>query len=195
MITSLYVVLSYTWNTDFKVRYKSMEINYGLSEYWHRADGVKLVNDDYNYNVMGHDDVAKLLANGRRRGSDSEDVVASEDDGDDGPLLGRSRTEEGKDTNIKTTTKKRRRPSLSYARSNTYGVNHRRAYASSSRHPTSSSSLKYYTWKSLLWFVFVIPIIEVGLKEIRRQVNIRFWNVRRLRNYRGMSSMGNVHNL
>ena len=171
-----------------------MEINYGLSEYWHRADyGNKLVNDDYNYNVMGHDDVVKLLANGRRGGSDSEDVPLEEGE-DDGPLLGRSRIAEGKDTSIKPATK-RRRPSLSYARSNTYGVNHRRAYASSSRHPTSSSSLKYYTWKSLLWFVFVIPIIEVGLKEIRRQVNIRFWNVRRLRNYRGMSSMGNVHNL
>eukprot|EP01082_Thalassiosira_pseudonana_P007358 g6403.t1 g6403 contig23:371648-372145(-) len=66
MLLSLYMLLAYSWNTDFRFRYKSTEINYGLSEYWNGAipslgkigkETGKLFND-----YTGDEDVkAKLL--------------------------------------------------------------------------------------------------------------------------------------
>jgi hypothetical protein len=57
MLLSLYMTLSYTWHNDLRYRYKSTEINAGLSDYWNGVG--KLFNDD------GGDDVkSKLLKGG-----------------------------------------------------------------------------------------------------------------------------------
>ena len=58
MLSSLYILLSYTWKNDLQFRYKSTEINAGLAEYWN--GNAKLVGDDV-------DDVKDLEKRNKRR--------------------------------------------------------------------------------------------------------------------------------
>ncbi|KAL7530105.1 hypothetical protein ACHAXR_003309, partial [Thalassiosira sp. AJA248-18] len=194
MILSLYMLLAYTWNTDLQFRYKSMEINYGLSEYWNgglsshlgKAEKIgrhvpgKLFNDD------GDDEGIAKLINALGDDASSEDS-SSEDDISIIQSISMDR--------------KKRRPSLSHARSISdtshpaYGVNQQRRV--SVQKPNSSKwTFSKLAW-ALVWMGFMLPVVEAGIREVRRQLNFRFWNVRRLRSFRAMPPTrgGNVHNL
>jgi len=198
MTLSLYMLLAYTWNTDLLInRAKSMEINYGLSEYWNGAEKIGRVSTDDE----GGEIVTKLLVNGKLDSSSSRsgdaaisagEVSPSQDDGT--PSFSIMDIEKGKV----------RRPNLSYARSidgklTTYGVNsnQRRAMMSVARKKSSSSKYEWtfsrLAW-AFVWLGFSIPLVEMGIREIRRQINIRFWNVRRLRPLRAIPSRVYVHN-
>lgn len=198
MTLSLYMLLAYTWNTDLLInRAKSMEINYGLSEYWSGAEKIGRVSTDDE----GGGIVTKLLVNGKLdiSSSGSGDGVIPSGEGssshDDGtPSFSIMDIEKGKV----------RRPNLSYARSidgklTTYGVNsnQRRAMMSVARKKSNSSKYEWtfsrLAW-AFVWLGFSIPLVEMGIREIRRQINIRFWNVRRLRPLRAIPSRVYVHN-
>jgi len=197
MTLSLYMLLAYTWNTDLLInRAKSMEINYGLTEYWSGAEKIGRVSTDDE----GGGIVSKLLVNGKLDSSSSRsgdaaisgDGSSSQDVGT--PSFSIMDIEKGKV----------RRPNLSYARSidgklTTYGVNsnQRRAMMSVARKKSSSSNYECtfsrLAW-AIVWLGFSIPLVEMGIREIRRQINIRFWNVRRLRPLRAIPSRVYVHN-
>jgi len=173
-----------------------MEINYGLTEYWSGAEKIGRVSTDDE----GGGIVSKLLVNGKLDSSSSRsgdaaisgDGSSSQDVGT--PSFSIMDIEKGKV----------RRPNLSYARSidgklTTYGVNsnQRRAMMSVARKKSSSSNYECtfsrLAW-AIVWLGFSIPLVEMGIREIRRQINIRFWNVRRLRPLRAIPSRVYVHN-
>lgn len=227
MILSLYMLLAYTWNTDLKMRYKSMEINYGLSEYW--AGGLtsrglareekigrglpgKLFNDDGDDGGI----VVKLM-NGL--GDDkldgiSGDTLASADD-TVAAIMMDDASSDSSDTSIpiflsaSNTKTKRRRPQLSYAKSLQHGGKSAGIIAPARRPPPSKWTLSRLLW-AMVWISFTLPIIEAAIREVRRQVNLRFlWrrrnNIvvpptvggsrRRLFLHQGSGRMTNVHNL
>ena len=199
MTLSLYMLLAYTWNTDLLInRAKSMEINYGLSEYWSGAEKIGRVSTDDE----GGGVVTKLLINGKLDSSSSRSGDAAvSGDGSGSP----SQDDVTTSFSIMDIEKgKVRRPNLSYARSidgklTTYGVNsnQRRAMMSVARKNSSSSKYEWtfsrLAW-AFVWLGFMVPIVEMGIREIRRQINIRFWNVRRLRPLRAIPSRVYVHN-
>ena len=221
-----------------------MEINYGLSEYWHgevllssssdnnhnkgmgmsimggkHSRGDKLFVDDANIDLgVGVDDnIAKLLLiNGEDSGDDATTIINSGSKDDDATTAHAnantatlvSSLEDKNNSN----NKKQQRPYLSYARSSNavvsdtyhpaYGISNnikrRRGAAYNTTTTKSNSKFQWFFWE-LVWMAFMIPIVEAGVREVRRQVNIRFWNVRRLRSFRAMpmNHRGghNVHNL
>lgn len=149
MLLTLYATLSYTWHHDLRHRYKSVEINAGLSEYWNGER--KLINDDSN-----SDDIkSKLLLSG----SGSIGISGTVDDG--------------------TNKKKRRQPMLSRARSldsvlsGTTGSS-RHGLVSRRNQQSDAWSISRMVW----WLVcagFMVPIVEVGYGEIRRYFRWRRW--------------------
>ena len=174
-----------------------MEINYGLSEYWaNGAEKIGRVSTDDE----GGEIVTKLLVNGKLDSSSSRsgDTAVFAGDGS----LSHDGTSSFSIMDIEKG--KVRRPNLSYARSidgklTTYGVNsnQRRAMMSVARKNSSSSKYEWtfsrLAW-AFVWLGFSIPLVEMGIREIRRQINIRFWNVRRLRPLRAIPSRVYVHN-
>lgn len=191
-----------------------MEINYGLSEYWHtggslvsqrRAEKIgrdvkgKLFNDDGDdggiaklINGLGDDKVLgddKLLVDDATSSSgDSADVVG---------IVSPSGILSSIDKAMK------RRPSMSHARSiltdtshPAYGVQQRRATRANKPPSSKKWTISKLAW-ALVWMGFMIPIVEAAVREVRRQLNFRFWNVRRLRSFRAVPSsrVVNVHNL
>ena len=207
MILSLYMLLAYTWNTDLQFRYKSMEINYGLSEYWHGGIGArvgaadkigrkphgKLFNDDGGVDDEG---IAKLISGLGEVDTASGDSSSFE-----------SEEEEDAISSLESMSvdKKKRRPFLSHARSSisdashpAYRVYQRRATAAAHTQSSKQWTFSKMAW-CLVWMGFMLPIVEAGVREVRRQLNFRFWNVRRLRSLRAMpnssSRVPNVHDL
>lgn len=182
MVLSLYVLLAYTWNTDLKVRY--LEINYGLSEYWHgeggiRAETTKMSSRHHvaRRGQRSNDDgdvVIKLINNLIEEAEDSEETMG--DDEEDtlstlqpDPSSGRMK----------------RRPSLSYARSSASFQRPRRVAATGAaraRPPPPPWTLANAAW-GLVWLAFLLPIVEVAARELRRQVHFRCRH-RRLRSWR-----------
>lgn len=187
MLLSLYMLLAYSWNTDFRFRYKSTEINYGLSEYWNGAipslgkigkETGKLFND-----YTGDEDVkAKLLkgvvANDNLPSASKDGIELSIGDGE-------------------MDEKKKRRPSLSYARSipdgsTTFGghLQSRRVQRYVMPISPKSSRWSQFAW-CVVWVAFTLPIVEAGLREVRRQ--FRLVSIRRPRTFRRAAS--SVHDL
>jgi len=217
MVLSLYVLLAYTWNTDLQFRSKSVEINYGLSEYWqggigspdrvgHAVDKLgrnipgKLFNDD------GDDEGIAKLINGLN-GEDAMDASGSAS----GDTLSYDAEEDAAASSLRSgimsaADRKKRIPSLSHARSSlsdvshpAYGVYNRQRAAVLKRNNSNKRwTLSRMAW-CLVWAAFMLPIVEAALREVRRQLNVRFWNVRRLRSFRAMPNnagrVSNVHDL
>lgn len=217
MVLSLYVLLAYTWNTDLQFRSKSVEINYGLSEYWqggigspdrvgHAVDKLgrnvpgKLFNDD------GDDEGIAKLINGLNgddamdaSGSASGDTLSYDAEEDDAASSLRSGIMSAAD-------RKKRIPSLSHARSSLSDASHpayrvynrQRAAVLKRNNSNKRWTLSRMTW-CLAWAAFMLPIVEAALREVQRQLNVRFWNVRRLRSYRAIPNnagrVTNVHDL
>mmetsp|Transcript_1510 Transcript_1510/g.3203 ORF Transcript_1510/g.3203 Transcript_1510/m.3203 type:complete len:678 (-) Transcript_1510:202-2235(-) len=213
MILSLYMLLAYTWNTDYQFRYKSMEINYGLSEYWHT--GGSLVSQ-HRAEKIGRDVPGKLFNDDGDVGGIAKLINGLVDDklsGDDKLLLDDASSSSGDsalEDDVSSSSvilssidkQMKRRPAMSHARSILTDTSHP-AYAiqrraMSTRKPPSSKkwTISKLAW-ALVWMGFMIPIVEAGIREVRRQINFRFWNVRRLRSFRAMptSRVVNVHNL
>ncbi|KAL3801082.1 hypothetical protein HJC23_002375 [Cyclotella cryptica] len=183
MLLSLYMLLAYTWKHDLQFRYKSTEINYGLSEYWNGAipspgnargekigrETRKLFNDDAD------DDFKVKLMKG--------DTVPT------GGGVGSAAGE------FSTVEKKKRRPALSHARSisdssSVMGVTSRRAQ----RMVVPRGEILSESWWSLsriawlfVWMGFTLPIVELGWREMRHQ--FRVLSLRRLRSLRSSSSL------
>ncbi|KAL7516365.1 hypothetical protein ACHAWX_001390 [Stephanocyclus meneghinianus] len=186
MLLSLYMLLAYTWKHDLQFRYKSTEINYGLTEYWNGAipspgnarvgeigrETGKLFNEDADDDVK-----AKLL---------KVDIVSSSG------VVGSAGEE------FLTVEKKKRRPALSHARSisdssSVMGMTSRRAQRMvMSRGDISTESLWSFSriaW-FLVWMGFALPILELGWREVRRQ-----FRVIRLRRFRPPRSSTSVRDL
>ena len=198
MVLNLYVLLAYSWNTDLKVRYKSMEINYGLSEYWHGEGGIHA--DSTNMRSLNHksrqgeqlnnsgDGIIKLineLVENESVSEDTKDTIGEEEE------VSLPTFE-----SALTTDKNKRRPSLSYARSPASFQGAMRASASGAVRGRPSQpkwTLSKIGWY-LVWMVFLLPIIEVAARKIRRQLNFRLRSVR-LRSSRATLRVPNVHNL
>ena len=210
MVISLYMLLAYSWNTDLQFRYKSIDINYGLSEYWNGgissnslSSSSSMGEGKLSINGLNDDEngIANLLANGVDS-SGSEDIPAEEEDGLSSSLS-------IMDIDKRKHLSHPRRPSLSYARSILSADSSHPAYEMNSRHRAIMSNggaknkwtVSRLAWV-LVWMGFMIPIVEAAVREVRRQINVRFWNVRRLGRMpfrRGVVPSGsrapNVHNL
>mmetsp|Transcript_21899 Transcript_21899/g.37579 ORF Transcript_21899/g.37579 Transcript_21899/m.37579 type:complete len:409 (+) Transcript_21899:2-1228(+) len=209
MILSLYMLLAYTWNTDLQFRYKSMEINYGLSEYWNGGIGSHIgAAEKIGRNVPGklfNDDGDDGGIAGLIRGLD-DGLANSEDSasGDVPPSLHSLLAATGNNH------MKKRPPPLSHARSSlslahpaytTYNQRRRASVTNTfaMRKHHAAGSDKKWTWSRmawcLVWMAFMLPIVEASIREVRRQVNFRFWNVRRLRSLRAMPNGNRVRNV
>ncbi|KAL9188959.1 hypothetical protein ACHAXT_011449 [Thalassiosira profunda] len=189
MVLSLYVLLAYTWDTDLRARYKSVEINYGLSEYWHgglstqfgktekvgRNSG-KLFNDD------GDDESIAKLIDGLVDDKPDSASGDSLDNSEDALLLqGASLAADG-----------RRRPSLSFARA----ANSQTGYGAYQRRTAGRGrwTMSQLAW-GLVWLAFAVPVVEAGVREVRRQVNVRMWRLRSFHPASVRGRVGNAHDL
>lgn len=171
-----------------------MDINYGLSEYWHGGLGSKIGmvekigkgnRDDgrlFNDDEADGGGIAKLLLLGNGDENDgAATAVARKDDaddidsykhGNDGillPLL-RQQHQQGVDAS----RNKKLKPSLSYARSIFINRNAPKATASARRRKTTLTTKKKWSLSNILWailsFILMIPIMEASIGEIRRRV-------------------------
>jgi hypothetical protein len=136
MLLSLYMTLHYTWHNDLRLRYKSVEINDGLNEYWTGGDIMSLGSLNNN----GNDDVKERLS-------------------------------------LNSGDKKRKRPSLSHARSlDSIKVNSvkRRFEKSTTNNAATANqwSIAKCAWM-MVCFGFMIPIAEAGWGEVRRYLGLR----------------------
>ena len=161
------------------------------------------------------------VINGEDSGDDATTIINSGSKDDDATTahanantatLVSSLEDKNNSNNNNSNNKKQQRPYLSYARSSNavvsdtyhpaYGISNnikrRRGAAYNTTTTKSNSKFQWFFW-GLVWMAFMIPIVEAGVREVRRQVNIRFWNVRRLRSFRAMpmNHRGghSVHNL
>jgi len=202
MVLSLYALLAYTWNTDLKVQYKSMEINYDLSKYWHGEGRILGVIDAKTMTGVGQERVARRV---QRSNSDSDGILglisALVEEEKASADASETRAGEGEYAPASLPSNldaRKRRPSLSYARSSTAFPRPRRASAAGAvRHrPLEPAwTLSNVAW-GLVWLAFLLPIAEAVAREARRQVNFQFWNVRRLRGLRAAPrQVLNAHDL
>ena len=149
MLLTLYATLSYTWHHDLRHRYKSVEINAGLSEYWNGER--KLINDDANV-----DDIkSKLLL--------SESAISINSSG-------------GSNTKKKRQPMLSRARSLDSVLASTSSS--RRGLVSRRNEESNAWSVTRMVWW-LVCAGFMLPIVEVGYGEIRRYFRWRRWRMTR----------------
>lgn len=176
-----------------------MDINYGLSEYWHgglgsrigmmekngksNGDDGRLFNDDGTNGERGEEEggkIAKLLLLGNDdendgaaavAGKDDSEAIDSSEDGNDGILLPPLfKHQQGVDAS----GNKKWKPSLSYARSILISRNAPKAAAPARRRKATLTKKKKWTLSYILWsilsFILMIPIVEAFMGEIRRRI-------------------------
>lgn len=175
-----------------------MDINYGLSEYWHgglgsrigmiekigksNGDDGRLFNDDGTNGGRGEEEgggkIAKLLLLGNDdendgaaavAGKEDAEAIDSSEDENDGILLPLFKQQQGVDAS----GKKKLKPSLSYARSILISRNAPKAAAPARRRKATLTrkkwTLSYILW-SILSFILMIPVMEAFMGEIRRRI-------------------------
>jgi hypothetical protein len=144
MLLSLYLTLSYTWHYDLQFRYKSVEINDGLNDYW-TGGGLLSLNTE-----EGGVKERLLLGDSNALAVESTSALS---------------TSEGVESE-----KKKRRPNLSHARSLdsiTMGKkNARRNFVE------SKNTWSKLAW-GMVCIGFMIPIVEAGWGEVRRYWRLR----------------------
>ena len=212
MILSLYALLDFAWVSDLRYRYHSADVNFALGEYWDGGIG----NSRLSHHVTTKERIGSQIVVPGRSYNDNDIIIIAEEDTVAGIMVDdvdSSGTTAVIPSSLGSGGGGKERslipPSLSYARSS-----HRLASSSSSRRATrpsiiskstlagreqqqtttttattTTSTMAWSLWhaiRAVIGLVFALPVIETGIREVRRRHCIGA-STRRTNNYSVMS--------